>query len=91
MIEHRRHLDALRFRLEEVSYRGYATIRRFELYVWYGRERLTSSVFLHLIEIYHEVAGAKRKLSVLKEEGGFLLIDPTRLQSAEKAFGVEES
>jgi hypothetical protein len=73
-----------------LCHRGHATIHRYELYAWYGRERLTQAVFRNLLETYYEVAGAKRKVSVLAEEGSYLLIDAAWLQPANKAFGIEE-
>lgn len=47
-------------------------------------------LFRHVIETYREVAGAKRRLAIFNEEEAHLLVDPTRLQSAAKAFGIEE-
>jgi hypothetical protein len=90
MIDNKRHLDLLKTRLEEVVFRGYTRIRRFELYAWYGRERLTQNVFRHLMGAYHEIAGARQRLHVLTEEGAFLLVDPARLEPAATAFGIEE-
>jgi hypothetical protein len=90
MIDNKRHLDSLRSRLDGLVYRGHTTIQRYELYAWYGRERLTQGVFRHLLETYYEAAGGKRKVSVLAEEGSFLLIDAAWLQPANKAFGIEE-
>lgn len=90
MIENKRCLNELTSRLEEVAYRGYTIIRRYELYAWYKRERLTQNVFRHLVDVYHEVAGSKRRLSVLVEEGAYLLIDPGKVQSAAEAFGLEQ-
>lgn len=92
MIESKRHQDALRSRMDEVIHRGYAVLHRFELYAWYGRKRLTQNVYRDVLSTYREMVGAKKKLSVLSEEEGgtYLLLDPTRIEPAERAFGIEE-
>jgi hypothetical protein len=90
MIANRRHSDLLRSRLEEIVYRGYTSIKKYELYAWYDRDRLTQNVFRHIIETFHEISKSKSRLSVLTEEGGYLLVDPGKLQTAMKAFGLNE-
>jgi hypothetical protein len=90
MIEIKRHQDLLGSRLDELVYRGHTTIQRYELYAWYGRQRLTQGVFKHLLETYYEAAGGKRRVSVLVEEGSYLLVDAAWLQPANKAFDIEE-
>ena len=77
-------------RMDEVVHRGYTIVRRDELYAWYGRQRLTHNVFKHLINTYHDVAKSKQRLSVLRDEGAYLLVDPSRLKSAEREFEIGE-
>jgi hypothetical protein len=90
MIDAKRHADALRLRLDELVHRGFTIVHTFELYAWYGRQRLTQGVFRHLLETYDEIAGDKRRLSVLTGEGFYLLVESGRLENPSKAFKLEK-
>lgn len=90
MLANKRTEAALQARLDEVAYRGFAYIHRFELYAWYARQRLTQNVFHHVLDTYAEIAGGRANLKVLKEDGGYLLVDGGRLESPVRAFELED-
>ena len=66
-----RHMNELMARLERVADIGCAEIRKAELLLWYGRDRITKSVWADINEKWQEVAG--EPLLVGDSEGMWVL------------------
>jgi hypothetical protein len=69
-----RHRDELLKRLERVSDLGTCEIRYAELRIWYGRERLTKTVWADILDLWSEIRDNEDELLVGPGEGLITLL-----------------
>jgi hypothetical protein len=69
-----RHQNELLLRLERVADVGCAEIRKWELLLWYGYDRLTRNVWRDLLEKWEEIDGEGHPLLVGDSDGLWVFI-----------------
>lgn len=70
----KRHEDSLMERFDIVALRGFATIERWELNLWYGMERISKNVWRDLRDRFNEVRDNDSDELYIYEGSSFILI-----------------
>ena len=89
----KRHEDALMQRFDTVAKRGFAYIDWWELYLWYGMERLSKAVWRDLRDRFAEVIPAKSAAELYIYDSapdGLLLIHSDGLKKISAKLGDSE-
>ena len=85
----KRHEDALMQRFDAVANRGFAYVEWWEVYLWYGMERLSKTVWRDLQDRFEETAGknGKGELWVHENQTGMMLVNSGSLKNISDKLG----
>ena len=88
----KRHEDAPMQRFDAVANLGFAYIDWWELYLWYGMERLSKAVWRDLRNRFAETAGEEdgAELWIYEADKGLLLIHSDNLKKISDKVGASD-
>jgi len=86
----KRHEDALMQRFDAVTNLGYSFIELWELYLWYGRDRIGKAVWRDLRDRFDETAAASDELWIYSADTGVMLIHSDGLQKISEKMSASE-